>query len=245
MRLTQRIICAFFLICFVNGFARGQQVFNIKGVVFKKSSAERVSQVLVTNLKSQVMMMSDELGGFSIKAQAGDTLLVTKNDYTPQKIAVTSGDDQVIYLQPVIQLNEVTIKSLTKKQELNEVLRQYRSQGTFFGGHSPPLMTWLNSPLTGLYEIFGKTPGEARRFATFAKGEMEATEVDRRYTRELVKNVTKLPDDEVLKFMQEFTPSFDDLKGWNDYQLIMYIKKSLAYYQKNKDRPQTKLQKLY
>ena len=63
--------------------------------------------------------------------------------------------------------------------------------------------------------------------------------------RKTGKSVTKLPDDEVPKFMQTFTPSFDDLKGWNEYQLIMYIKKSLAYYQKNKDKPQTKLQKLY
>ncbi len=77
-------------------------------------------------------MMSDELGGFSIKAQAGDTLLVTKNDYTPQKIAVTSGDDQVIYLQPVIQLNEVTIKSQTKKQELNEVMTAIPQSGYLF-----------------------------------------------------------------------------------------------------------------
>ncbi len=105
-------------------------------------------------------------------------------------------------------------------------------------------MTWLNSPLTGLYEIFGKTPGEARHFTTFAKGEMEATEVDRRYTRELVKSVTKLPDDEVLNLCRNLRLRYDDLKEWNDYQLIMYIKKSLAYYQKNKDRPQTKLQKL-
>lgn len=189
-------------------------------------------------------MMSDELGGFSIKATLGDTLLITKDDYTSQKRFVINADDLAVYLQPVIQLNQVTIKDQTKKQELNEVMRQYRSQGTFYNG-KPPALSFINSPLTGLYELFGKTPNNARRFAAFTKNELEYSEVRRRYTKELVKSVTKQSDDDAQKFMEIYTPSFEDLKEWNDYQLIMYIKKSFDYYQKNKDKPEGKLQKLY
>ena len=156
-------------------------------------------------------MMSDELGGFNIKALPGDTLLVTKNDYTPQKAVVINGYEMAIYLQPIIKLTEVTIKDQTKKQELNQVMREYRSQGTFYNG-KPPVLSFLNSPLTGLYELFGKTPGEARRFAAYSKDELEYTQVHKRYTKTLVKSITKLPDDEVLKFMETFTPSFEDLK---------------------------------
>jgi hypothetical protein len=55
------------------------QVLNIKGAVFKKSSSERVPQALVTDMNSQVVMMTDELGGFSIKAASGDSLLIKKD----------------------------------------------------------------------------------------------------------------------------------------------------------------------
>ena len=54
-----------------------------------------------------------------------------------------------------------------------------------------------------------------------------------------------MPDDEIDKFMVAFRPSYENVKEWNDYQLIQYIKKEFAYYQKNKDRPEAKLQKLY
>ena len=70
--------------------------------------------------------------------------------------------------------------------------------------------------------------------------------VDKRYTKELVKSVTKMSsNDEVEKFMVAYRPSYDNMKEWNDYQLIQYIKKSYNYYLKIKDRPEAKLQKLY
>jgi len=189
-------------------------------------------------------MMTDELGGFSIKASIGDTLLITKTSFTPQRVVVANKEDIAVFMQPVIELNQVTIKDQSKKQELNEVMHQYRSEGIFNDGKSLPAWAFINSPITGLYNLFGKSPQEARRFAAFSKNELEATEVSRRYTKELVKSVTKLPDDEIPKFMNTFTPSYEDLKEWNDYQLIQYIKKSLAYYQKHKNQA-TNLQKLY
>ncbi|MEO6850926.1 MAG: hypothetical protein ABI203_04330 [Mucilaginibacter sp.] len=229
----------------LHNFAYGQQVLTVKGVVFKKNSSERLAKVLITNLNSHAVMISNDLGVFTIKGVIGDTLLVSKFEYAPQKRIVINADDLPVYMQPVIELNGVTIKDQTKKQELNEVMKQYHSQGIFNDGNSLPFWQFVNSPLTGLYNLFGKGPADARRFAAFSKNEQEATAVDSRYTKELVKSITKLPDDEVIKFMQIFTPSFEDIKQWNDYQLISYIKKSFTYYQKNKDRPQPKLQKLY
>jgi hypothetical protein len=243
MRLYLKIFLIVICCCCLGSFAYSQ-VLNIKGIVFKKNASGRISQAVITDLNSKVIMMSDELGGFSIKAALGDTLLITKDDYTPQKRFVINADDLAVYLQPVIQLNQVTIKDQTKKQELNEVMRQYRSQGTFYNG-KPPALSFINSPLTGLYELFGKTPNNARRFAAFTKNELEYSEVHRRYTKELVKSVTKQSDDDAQRFMEIYTPSFEDLKEWNDYQLIMYIKKSFDYYKQNKDKPEGKLQKLY
>jgi hypothetical protein len=244
MRLHYKIVLITLGLGFLHSLAYAQQVFDIKGIIFKKNASGRLSQTLITNLNSKVLMMSDELGGFTIKAAIGDTLLITKYDYTPQKRMVINSDDMAIYMQPVIELNQVVIKGQTKKQELNEVMREYRSQGTFYNG-KPPVLSFLNSPVTGFYELFGKTPNNARRFAQYTKNELEYTEVHRRYTKELVKSVTKLPDNEVQKFMQVFTPSFEDLKEWNDYRLITYIKKNFDYYKKNKDKPAVKLQKLY
>ncbi|HVV54088.1 MAG TPA: hypothetical protein VHC47_02115 [Mucilaginibacter sp.] len=244
MRLFQRISLALLMLCLLHSTIFAQQTHVIKGIIFRKGSSDRISQALVTDLNNKIIMMSDDLGMFSIRASVGDTLLFTKKEYTDQKIVITGSQDLAIYLQPVIELKQVTIKGETKKQELNDVMKQYNSQGIYNNGKSLPVFEFLNSPITGLYNLFGKTPREERRFARYAQGELEATEVDRRYTKDLVKSVTKLPDDEVVKFMQIYRPSYEDIKEWNDYQLIMYIKKSLVYYKRYKSRQQPQLQKL-
>ena len=248
MCIKPKNILIILILIYLHSSAGAQQLLNIKGIIFKKSSSDRISQAVITDMKSQVVMMSDELGGFTIKASAGDTLLITKNSYTPQKIVVTNANDIAIYMQPVIQLGEVTIKGQTTRQELNGVVNTYRAKGLYFDG-KPPIWAFINpfggSPITAFYELFSKDAANERRFIKFSKNEMEAVEVDRRYTKDLVKSITKMDDDDAQKFMITFRPSYEDMKEWNDYQLITYIKKSFAYYKKHKDQTETQPQKLY
>jgi hypothetical protein len=212
-----------------------QQILTVHGVVSKKLSVERVSQVLISNLRSKDMMMSDEVGWFTVKATIGDTLLFSKADYTDQKIVITNGSDLPVYMQPVIHLATVNVQGESKKQELNDVMADYKKDGVFNNGKSLPVFQFLTSPLTGLYNLFGSDPGKARRFAAYSKDELEYAEIRRRYTLKLVKQVTNLPDSTAIKFMEYYTPSYEDLKGWNDYDLIKQIRRSYEYYDENKD----------
>src|SRR6201996_7976317 len=156
MRLRFKLFIPILSIAFLHNVVRAQE-FNVKGIIFKKSSSDRISQALVNNLHTKVLMMSDELGGFTIKASIGDTLLISKNSFTPQKVIVTNKEDIAVFLQPIIELNQVTIKDQSKKQELNEVMHQYRSEGIYNDGKSLPFWQFLNSPITGLYNLFGKS----------------------------------------------------------------------------------------
>jgi hypothetical protein len=216
--------------------ARGQQAFFIRGVVSKNLSTERIAQTVIKNLRSNDIIESDDLGWFTIKAAVGDTLLFSKNGYTAQKIAIKSIGDLPVSMQPVINLDEVTIKGQTKRQELSDIMKDYRSQGTYYDG-KPPVLSFLTSPITGIYELFGATPNRARRFATYAKGEIENTEVDRRYNIAMVKRVTNASDSTAQKFMEYYKPSFEDMKEWNDYELIKHVRSAYDFYEKspNKD----------
>lgn len=214
--------------------ASAQQEFTVNGVLYKASTSERISQAVITDLKSNVIMMSDELGGFNIKAAKGDTLLVNKSGFTPQKTVITGTGDLLIYLTPVKQLAEVTIKEKSEKQEMADVVNTYRSKGLYFDG-KPPAWSFINSPLTGLHELFSKDAANERHFIQYTKDESEGAAVDRRYTAKLVKQVTGLSDTDVTKFMQQYRPSYEDIKQWNDYDLIDHIKKYLVYFKKHKD----------
>jgi hypothetical protein len=234
--VTIIMLCLSFLVK-----AHAQQTFVVRGVISRSVSVERIAQVLITNLRSRDIKMSDELGWFSIDASIGDTLVFNKLNYTDQRIVITAKADIPVYMQPVIVLDQVTINGQTKRQELNEVMGDYRKQGIYYNG-KPPVLSFLTSPLTGIYELFGKGPSNARRFANFSKGELEYAEIRRRYSVALVARVTNTSDTVAKKFMEYYTPSYEDLKGWNDYELIKQIRKSYEYYDKSADKE--KLQQL-
>ncbi|MGZ3871444.1 MAG: hypothetical protein ACXVJD_00930, partial [Mucilaginibacter sp.] len=139
------------------------------------------------------------------------------------------------------QLEQVTIKGQTTRQELNEAMNDYRRKGVYFDG-KPPVLSYLVSPLNGLYELFGKDPNRMRRFANYSKGELEYAELRKRYNVGVVMRVTGTTDTVAKKFMEYYAPSYEDLKGWNDYELIKHIKSAYEFYDKSKDKE--KLQQL-
>jgi len=180
-----------------------QNEFSVNGVIYKKNGPERIAQATITNLENRLVMMSDELGSFSIKVKKGDTLLFNKTGYTQQKVVILNANDMLLYMQPVVQLQQVSIKAQSKRQELNDVVNIYRSKGLYFDGRPP---WWIfnpisGSPITGFYELFGRDAKNERHFIKYSKNEMEATEVNRRYNKQLVKTVTALPDT-VLDFIE-------------------------------------------
>jgi hypothetical protein len=214
---------------------KAQEVFVVKGVISRNVSVERLAQVLITNLRSKEIVMSDDLGWFSVKAAIGDTILFSKFKFTDQRVIIIEKGDIPVYMQPEIQLDQVTINGQSKKQELKDVMSDYRRQGIYYNG-KPPVLSFLTSPLTGLYELFGKGPGQARRFAQFSKGELEFSEVRRRYNMSVVMRVTSADSTSAKGFMEYYTPSYEDLKQWNDYELMKQIKREYDYYSKSPDK---------
>ncbi|MCC8426901.1 hypothetical protein LJ658_18195 [Mucilaginibacter sp. UR6-11] len=212
-------------------------------MIFKKNSPVTISYATISNLNKKVPdATSDELGSFRIEAAMGDTLLFKKADYTPQFIVVQNYSPQSIYMQPVIHLNEVSVKDISKRQELNNALDDYKKKGQYYT-LNPSIMSVISSPLSGLYELFGKGPSQARKFQKYSKEEMERIEIARRYNKPLVKQITQMPDTDLEDFMLNFTPNVEDIRIWTDYDIIDYIKRSYAYFVKNKGS--MKLQKLY
>ncbi|MES2275145.1 MAG: hypothetical protein V4592_03925 [Bacteroidota bacterium] len=221
--------------------AQNRTEHNIAGFVCTKGTSVRVAQVLVTNKKTNAVIVTDDLGSFTIKAAIGDTLEFAKLEYTSIQIPVTGLPDMVIFIQPVIHLSQVNIVGETKQQEVNSIMGDYRKKGVYYSG-KPSALSAIASPLNGLYSLFGKDPKNARHFAAMSQKDLEAAQDSKKYNRAIVKKITNLPDEEIQKFMDAYTPSHDDLLKWNDYEVIDYIKKSLESYKKYGS---TALPKLY
>jgi hypothetical protein len=232
------------LLCCLTLFVHAQNKrFTLHGVVFKKgTTSERVARALVANLNNNAIVNTDELGSFQIQCSIGDSLIVKQKDYADQKIGIITENALMVYLQPVINLSEVNIKGTTKRQDLQQVMGEYNSQGVYANG-KPSVGSAILSPINGLYDLFGGKPKQARHFKEYSQHELEQQEVDRRYTPRLVQQITGLDTGKVQKFMEVFRPSYEDIKKWNDYDLIGYIKKSYKYFEDNGEK--ALLQKLY
>ena len=202
----------------------------IKGIIVRSSTFERLASVKVTNLRTQQIKMSDEHGIFTIPASTGDTLEFSKTEYAVLRQPVTSTNDVIINMQRAVTLNTVVVKGYNTKSEQQATMDAYRSKGVYYDG-KPPVLSYIASPLNGLYELFGKEPKRARRFGAYVKAENESIQIDRRFTKSLVKQVTGLPDEELAAFMETYRPQYTEAAKWSDYELMNYIKKSFAAYQ--------------
>ncbi|CAM3902515.1 hypothetical protein MUGA111182_16265 [Mucilaginibacter galii] len=216
--------------------AFSQSLIPITGITYNNKTSGRVAQVTITNLQHPLVVFSNDVGSFSISAAPTDTLLFAKPGFTEQRLVVKEQQQILVYLVPALQLDEVQVKAKTRKQEQQDVLDVYRSKGLYYDG-KPPALSFLASPLTSIYELFGKDASRMRRFASHMKVENQQTEVNKRYTVDLVRRITKLPDDEVRRFMLAYSPPYPEVLKWNDYEVIQFINRSMAGYNRAKSMP--------
>lgn len=225
------LFCAVFLL-FSTSKLNAQQNFTLTGVLFEKGTTLRIALAEVKNKRTGFSAGSNDIGLFTIKASIGDTLLVTKRNFSDLQVVVKDTKDLVLYLNKGTMLNEVVVTGQTKKQALNEIKKDFRNKGSFYGG-KPPLAL-LNpfggSPLTFLYELFGRTPKQARRFNTMYQNEMQDSHVDQYYNKTLINQQTGLSGKELEDFLVNYRPTYDQAKNWNVYDGIKWINDSYKKY---------------
>lgn len=222
------------LICSVGSLLYAQEP-AVRGLIMEKSGVSKLASVYIINKRTKRTSQSDEYGLFRIPASKGDTLNFSKSGYTDLIVVLPDLSDLVLRLQPVIKLSEVMVQGQSKRQELDEIKEQYRKKGSYYAG-KPPWLAYIFQPLTAIYELVGKTPGQARRFNTYYMNELQQSEIDRRFNAYTVRNITGLDSLDLKNFMVSFRPDYESLSTWDEYALINYLKRSLQTFN-NSGRP--------
>ncbi|MGY3054663.1 hypothetical protein ACVWYG_002870 [Pedobacter sp. UYEF25] len=198
----------------------------VKGVVIEKGSNLRIALADITNVRTKMGVGSNDLGLFQLQAKSGDTLIITKRDHADARMVVTGNSDLVVYLlRSSLQLKDVNVFGDTKKQDLAEIKSEYKRKGSFYEG-KPPFLSFLFSPLTAMYELFGKTPRNARRFGRYADNELKQSEIDKYFNHTIIKSNSSLRGDSLEIYMLNCRPDYDEVANWNSYDYIKYIKES-------------------
>ena len=222
MGLKRFWLLVIMLFVFIATKVHAQQTFKLSGVVFERSVKVRVALAEVLNTRTGFAVGTNDMGFFTISAQIGDTLLVTKRNFELLETTVKDTQDLVLYLSKGNVLNEVTIIGQTKKSALTDIKKDFKGKGSFYAG-KPPLLSFLFSPLTAFYELFGKTPKQARRFNKMYQNEMQAAHVDQFFNQSLINQQTGLTGKALTDFLIHNRPSFEDAKNWSRYDGIKWI----------------------
>ena len=229
MYTKARLIFSLVVVLFAVNSAFAQQNFTLTGVLFEYASKNRIALAEIKNKQSGFATGSNDIGLFTIKANIGDTLLITKRNFSDLEVVVRNNKDLVLYLNKGTTLNEVTVTGQTKKQALDEIRKDYRNKGSFYGG-KPPVLSFLFSPLTAFYELFGKTPKQARRFNKMYQTEMQDSQVDQLFNKTTINEQTGLTGKELEDFLVNYRPSYEQSKNWNVYDSIKWINESYKKY---------------
>ncbi|WP_199120194.1 hypothetical protein [Pedobacter sp. ASV28] len=206
-----------------------QQDFMLSGVLFENGAKIRIALAEVKNKRSGFSTGSNDMGIFSIKAIIGDTLLITKRNFNDLEVVVKTNKDLVLYLNKGATLNEVVVTGQAKRQALEELKKDYRGKGSFYEG-KPPIGSLFGSPLTFFYELFGKTPRQARRFNRMYRSELQDGYVDQLFNKSTINKYTGLEGKELEDFMVNYRPDYEKAKNWTQYDAVKWINDSYKKY---------------
>ena len=216
-----------FLFCFQSKLMA--QEFVVKGAIIEGGTTVRIALAEVFNKRNGYSAGSNDMGLFNIKALFGDTLMIIKRGFEDKTWVVTSPKDIVVYLSRGNILDEVVINGQRQVQMMNDIKRDFKNKGSFYAG-KPPLLSYIFSPLTALYETFGRTPKNARRFSTYYNTEIEQSHIDRYFNRTIINQLTGLEGKELDQFMINNRPEYKDAKNWNVYDGNKWIKDAYKKY---------------
>lgn len=180
---------------------------------------------------------------FIIEAFAGDSLSFTKTGYGPVKTVLYTQEDILIEMQPGLTIETVVVSRRSREAEMRDMLEDYSKKGVYNGGKNS-VGTYLNSPATALYNLFGRDAKNAKRFAKVMDRELEENQVDKVFNKTSVSALTDLTGDDLQSFMDLYRPSFSTVQHWGQYDFMNYVKTSLESWEKNGRPKSLRLPKL-
>jgi len=186
----------------------------------------------VINKTQNLGTISDEHGFFTITANVGDIISISNVGYERFSVAVSDtmySNNRIISLKPATyELSEVEIGLLSTydrfkrdvlSREAQEAYRLSHEVNKFDvftprlpnqGGINIPTIGALSHPVTLLYDLLSKEGKQFRYYQSVVSGSAEFIRIGGKFNGYIVKELTGLENDELIKFMSycKFTKEY-------------------------------------
>jgi len=228
MKFTQTILSCLFIIL-ISGQLFAQE--KTKGIIMELVSGEKIEAAQIQNLRSKVEVQTNRDGSFAIDASVNDLLLIKATGYEQDTVFIYDASLRRIYLNRIntpIELNQVVVERMTDSRLAAEIQREkvagkYSDASQNRGGIriSPS-------------RIFSKEGKQARSNYKLLVAELEKRTVDRKFTDNLIKEVTPLDGSELALFKERFRPSYKFIQNSSQETLRVYVMDSYKKFNEKK-----------
>ena len=242
-----------FLLIIVTSKISAQQ---INGQVLDYNTKLPIDNVIVTY--GQQTIITTSTGKFSFQKNASAELVgLKKLGYEDYNLNLNSNfKDFTVYLKPSsINLDDVLIFS--KRDYLADSLKMRKEFANVFAYKAPTIKDvvvkkGLRYPTFGSNLVSNSTSSIVsfdvlRTIGLLTKNkssisklkkvqlkEEETKYIDHRFDAEKITSITKLEGDSLQSFILKYRPSATEIRKMNDYQILMYVKKSYSEFIKPK-----------
>ncbi len=234
------LFLAWFLL-FVAG-AKAQEVspagrYTLQGTLLDAETSEGIPFSHISNLSSRVRVSSDSNGRFSIPVTGGDSIFITSVTYGQQIFTApdepANGERWIVRISPnVYELEEVVINRMPSEYMLKQQLLglelpeekgpNLRIPEGYFPQADPSAnaAVGLGSPVSAIAGRFSKKE-RGRAFAAEVREKEARKEVIRtKFNREIVREITRLEDEDKLDAFMEYCVLSDDfLFAASEYEI--------------------------
>ncbi len=238
---------------------------KFEGKVFDGINFMPVEGASIYNTCKRTFVFTKEDGSFSIDCKINDTLIISKSIYRQiivvldEKMILKGREDFLLYYKAIL-LREVNVIALNPtyegfKRDLSkiEIPDAYkRIKGTeisdvdkanAYYGSGPNLFKYapeIAHPISYLYSKYNRKCKNKRLYYEMMQYEDRLDEVPLKYNKQLVMDLTGLPEEEVLNFMMYCHFSYYDLVRWSPVQVSENIKQKYFSYEYEKLNKQKK-----
>ena len=224
------------LIIFTAGIVSGQT--TLRGKVMDSRTDVPLEGATIFNTTLGLFKKAGQDGMFSIRANENDILIFSSAGYRPDTVKLSQ--DIIITglflgLQAApVSLDTVTISqrtyaedSLMRRMEYAELLG--RPTKSLRGGNDAQYGFGVTvSPIT----YFSRKQKDRRRFLKQYEEYEQDAYIDYRFSPSYVHRVTGLEGEALQRFMRDYRPSYKQLRGMIDQDLLLYINDSYKKFMK-------------
>lgn len=217
----------FMLLAFGNNVLAQQ----IKGVIQDRDEKTALVGVQLVNIYNNSTAFTDSFGNFTLTAGKGELIEIRTGGYRTTRFRISQG-----HIPPFFKIYLDKITVLNTDRFASSELTQYqidsiKSHELYENALDYPRMTTfeqIESPFTALSRSNQQKWKFQESYAMFEREKY----IDFTFNENLVRQLTGLEGDDLVKYMKRFRPSYETLRNMSLYDYYSYIRYTAERYRR-------------